>query len=235
MNAVIGWLFYWITTHCLRVLLWVYSRWEVVGKEHIPRHGPAILAANHINMIDPPLLATCLPRRATFLGKQELFQIPFWGHLYRQYGAIPVRRYQADLAALRRSVEALKEGRLLVMFPEGTRSRDARLARGYPGTAMIALRSGAPIIPVAISGSEVVELPGIFLHALLRRPKVRVVFGEPFCLPATKRARAEQIKKSTDIIMERIAALLPEQYRGEYAYAGERPPSASVERTEVPS
>lgn len=231
MNAVIGWLFYWITTHGLRALLWVYSRWEVVGREHLPKRGPAIIAANHINMIDPPLMATCIPRRATFLGKEELFRIPFWGYLYRGYGAIPVRRYKADLAAVRRAVQALRAGQIVVMFPEGTRSPDARLTRGYPGTALIAMRSGAPVIPVAISGSEVVELPGIFLRALLRRPKVRVVFGEPFHLPQG-RARAEQIQRYTDIIMERIAALLPEGYRGVYSDLGTG--SSEAERSEVP-
>ncbi|MFQ5879261.1 MAG: lysophospholipid acyltransferase family protein [Dehalococcoidia bacterium] len=235
MNAVVGWLFYWFTTHGLRVVLWVYSRWEVVGRKHIPRRGPAILAANHINMIDPPLLATCLRRRATFLGKAELFEIPFWGYLYKQYGAIPVHRHRADLAAVRQAVQALRKGHIVVTFPEGTRSRDARLARGHPGIAMIAMRSGAPVIPIAISGSEVVKLPGIFLRALVRRPKVRVVIGEPFYLPTSARARGEEIKQGTNIIMEQIAALLPEPYRGEYAYIGEGPPSASVERTEIPS
>lgn len=220
MSAIIGWLFYWITTHGLRVLLWIYSRWEVVGREHVPRKGPAVIACNHINMIDPPLLATCLPRRARFLAKEELLHLPFWGYLYKQYGAIPVRRYKADLAAVRLGVDALRRGQLVVMFPESTRSSDAQLTRGYPGAALMAVRSGVPVIPVAISGSEVVHLPGIFLRALLRRPKVRVVFGEPFYLP-TGRARGEQIKQYTDIIMERIAALLPERYRGEYAYVGE--------------
>ena len=221
MNSLVGWLFYWATTHTLRALLWVYSRWEVVGREHLPRKGPVIIAANHINMIDPPLLATCIPRRATFLAKDEFFRVRFWGYLFRQYGAVPVRRNKADLSAVRKAVQALQKGDIVVMFPEGTRSRDAQLARGQVGAALIAIRSGIPVIPVAISGSEVVKLPGIFLRALVRRPRVRVVFGEPFQLPSGRQAKG-QIKTYTDIIMEHIAALLPEQYRGEYSYVSER-------------
>jgi 1-acyl-sn-glycerol-3-phosphate acyltransferase len=206
----------------------------VIGKEHIPKKGPAIVAVNHINLIDPPLMATCLPRRALFLAKQELLGPGFWGYLRRQYGGIPVRRDQADLAAVHKVVQALGQGHLVVIFPEGTRSTDARLARGQAGVALVAMRSGAPIIPVAISGSEVVKLPGIFLHALVLRPKVRIVFGEPFYLPKG-RARAEQIRRYTDIMMEHIAVLLPEQYRGEYAYVGQEPSSAKTGPSGVPS
>jgi 1-acyl-sn-glycerol-3-phosphate acyltransferase len=235
MSLVIGWLFRWFTTLGLWTILKLFSRWEVIGRENIPRKGPVILASNHLNMIDPPLLATCTPRYPLFLTKRELLERPFWGYLFRHYGGIPVDRFQADLKAIHEVIRVLKQGRIVVIFPEGTRSREVRLQKGHPGVALIAMRSGAPVVPVAISGSEVVKVPGIFLRVLWLRPKVRIVFGKPMQLPSEK-ASGEQIRKYSDIIMERIAELLPEPYRGEYAYVGQSPLTFSTapERSEVP-
>ena len=138
------------------------------------------------------------------------------GGLYvRSIGAFPVRRFEADLKALRRAVQVVRRGQALVMFPEGTRSRTGSMGRGHPGTAMVALRTGAPILPVAVTGTEVVRLPRAFLHPF-RRTRVRLVVGEPFFLPSVGRARAEDFDCCTDIIMSHIAASPPPQYRGYY-------------------
>ncbi len=233
MSRVIGWLFRWFTTLGLWTILKLFSRWEVIGRENIPRNGPAILASNHLNMIDPPLLATCTPCYPLFLTKRELLERPFWGYLFKHYGGISVDRFKADLKAIRDVTRTLEQGRLVIIFPEGTRSREAKLQKGQPGVALIAVKSGAPVLPIAISGSEVVKVPGIFLKVLWLRPRVRIVFGKPFQLPAVKRASGEQIREYSDIIMERIAELLPESYRGEYAYVGQNPPTLEAERTEV--
>jgi 1-acyl-sn-glycerol-3-phosphate acyltransferase len=193
------------------VLIW--SRREVLGLENVPRHGPAILASNHLNLADPPLLAALVPRRLIFMAKLELWSTPIIGPLYGLYGCIPVRRFEADVAALRRAEKVLRQRHVLAMFPEGTRSRHPGLGKGHPGTAVIALRSGVPIVPVGVSGTEVVSLPRCFL----RRARVRITFGQPFTLPQGQRLTTELAEEGTERIMREIAALLPEAYRGAYA------------------
>jgi 1-acyl-sn-glycerol-3-phosphate acyltransferase len=114
---------------------------------------------------------------------------------------------------------------MLVMFPEGTRSRTGGLSRGHPGTGLIALRTGAPVLPVAVTGTEHVRWPWIFLKPLSMR-HVKVTIGEPFRLPPVERINSEAATEATTTIMRRIAALLPPQYRGVYADAEERPVEA---------
>lgn len=219
-------LFYWACTYLLRAVLTLLTRWEVVGRERFPKEGPVLLVANHLKAADPPILGAAAPRRVTFMAKQELFDAPVIGVLARWYGAFPVRRFDADLRALRRAQETLKQGGVVGMFPEGTRSGGRGLGPGQPGSALIALRTGAPVVPAAITGTEVVTLPSIFWK-LLRRPRIRIVLGEPFRLEADGRLTAEQVQQATDEVMRRIAALLPEQYRGVYreAPAAERQPA----------
>lgn len=217
--------FYWACTYLLRAVLWLLTRWEVTGRDRFPREGPVLLVANHLKAADPPLLGAASPRRVTFMAKQELFRAPVIGVLARWYGAFPVRRFDADLRALRQAQETLKDGGVVGMFPEGTRSGGRGLGPGQPGSALIALRTGAAVVPAAITGTEVITLPGIFWR-LLRRPRIRIVLGEPFHLESGGRLTAEQVQQATDEIMRRIAALLPEQYRGVYAEAvasGPRP------------
>lgn len=209
-------LFYWlITATWVRLVVKINIKGEISGRENIPRKGPLIIASNHINEADPPIIAALIPRRIVWMGKQELFDILFFGGLYHLYGAIPVRRFQADLKALRKAQEALRKGLALGMFPEGTRSRSGHLGKGEPGTALIALRTGAPILPIGIAGTETVKLP----WALFKRTPVRVAIGEPFTLPKVDRIRTPMVEEGTETIMRRIAALLPPQYRGVYAAA----------------
>jgi 1-acyl-sn-glycerol-3-phosphate acyltransferase len=205
--------FYWLAVSFFRVCVFIWSRREVLGLQNVPRHGPAILASNHLNLADPPLLASLVPRRTIFMAKLELWSTPVVGWMYGLGGCIPVRRFEADVGALRRAEKVLREGHVLVMFPEGTRSRHPGLGKGHPGTAVIALRSGVPIVPVGVSGTEVVSLPGCFL----RRTRVRVAFGQPFTLPRGERLTTELAEQGTERIMKEIAALLPEAYRGAYA------------------
>ena len=196
----------------------VYCRkLEVVGRENIPREGGLILASNHLNNADPPAVALAIqPRYPMYMAKREMIGWPILGPAFRTFGAFPVRRGEADLSALRAAGELVRDGALLVMFPEGTRSRTGGLTRGHPGTAMIALRTGAPILPVAVTGTEGVVWPWIFLKPYSIK-HVRVVIGEPFRLPPVERVTSEATAQATDLIMRRIAALLPPQYRGVYA------------------
>lgn len=204
--------FYWLCVSILRVIFLLFSRRQVIGRQNLPRQGPLIIVSNHLNNADPGFLAVALPRRIVFMAKHEIFDWPLLGQMFRWAGVFPVHRFEADLAALRRAGRVLKEGQALGMFPEGTRSRNGGLGPAYPGTALIALRSGAPIVPVAITGTE--QVTG--LRALLRRPALRMVIGEPFFLPGGKRIRTAEVLEGTEIIMRRIAELLPPQYRGVY-------------------
>ncbi|MEW6034223.1 MAG: lysophospholipid acyltransferase family protein [Chloroflexota bacterium] len=188
------------------------TRTRVVGGENIPRQGPAIMACNHLSMSDPPLLVACLPRKLTFVGKVELWRNPVLGALADWYGAFPVDRRTTDTGALRRSLQVLKEGGALVVFPEGTRSLEARLLPGQPGAALVALRSGAPVLPVAITGTT-----GAGLNWVWRRPRVTVSIGRPFTLSKAKgKPLTGQLAPATEAIMRSIAALLPPQHRGAY-------------------
>jgi 1-acyl-sn-glycerol-3-phosphate acyltransferase len=206
-------LFYRFAKLVIGLILLVWTRKEVVGLKNVPKRGPVILASNHVNLLDPPLLAVVLPRRIVYMGKIELWKTPVIGPLYTLAGFIPVRRFEGDLPALRKAEKTLRQNQVLGMFPEGTRSRKPGLGKGQPGTAIIALRSGAPIVPVAVTGTEGVAVPRSFF----RITRVRVAFGKPFELPKDRRLNTELVEKCTERIMKEIAALLPEGYRGVYA------------------
>jgi len=219
---------YWLVIGLIRLCMRVYLRsWSVEGREHVPASGGAILVSNHLNNADPCVIPGVLRRRVVTMAKKEMFRWPGLSLLFRFIGAFPVDRKGADLAALREAQAVLNDGLLLLMFPEGTRSKDRQLHRGFPGSAIIAYRTGAPIVPVAIWGSEHVKWPWVFVRPLLQ-PKITVRFGEPFYLPKTERVTSEAAKAGTDEIMRRIAALLPEEYRGEYRDAVVRPPATAA-------
>jgi len=205
--------FYWLNVRTWVSLVMLFAaRVDVQGRENIPRHGPLILVSNHLNNGDPPVLTWATPRRVVWMAKIELFRMPVIGLLFRAFGLIPVRRFEADLTALRKSREALNNGCVLGMFPEGTRSGGRGLKEGEPGTAVIALRTGAPILPVAIWGTEHVKLP----RDLVGRTRINVRYGPPFQVPHSRRVTKEQVAEATHEIMRRIAELLPPQYRGKY-------------------
>lgn len=205
--------FYWAMTRLMRLVVWTFGRYEVLGKERVPTAGPLIVVANHLHNADPPLLGAAVPRRIRFMAKQELYDSPF-GIFMRLFGAFPVRRFEADLGALRRAQSILKDGGVIGMFPEGHRSRGGGMGPPHPGTALVALRSRAPLLPVAITGTERVREGPL---VLLRKPRIRVVIGEPFTLEGGRRITAAEVEAGTDTIMRRIAALLPPAYRGMYA------------------
>jgi 1-acyl-sn-glycerol-3-phosphate acyltransferase len=212
--------FYWLNVRTwASILMLISARLHLEGKENIPRHGSLILVSNHLNNADPLALTVLFPRRVVWMTKKEWFDTPVVGWLFHLFGLIPVRRFEADLKALRKAQQALARGSVLGMFPEGTRSKFAALGEGEPGTAVIALRTGAPILPLAIWGTENVKLPRDFL----RRNRVNVRIGHPFRLPDAKRLDKGRVAEGTREIMEHIAALLPEQYRGSYSGTATEP------------
>ena len=191
-----------------------WTQWELVGRENVPESGGVILVSNHLASADPPMLAAALyPRWPKFMAKVELFQKPLVGHLFALSGAFPVRRFEADLGALREAERLLGQGEILGMFPEGHRSDTGALIEAHPGTAMIALRSGAAVVPVAITGSQHLRRGW---RVFLQRPRVRVIFGEPFRLERGGKVDREAVDAGNLRIMREIAVRLPATYRGVY-------------------
>lgn len=194
------------------------TRMRVRGRSNVPASGPLLVVANHLSVADPPLLGAALPRPVTFMAKEELFRLP-GGLLIRALGAIPVRRTRMSVEALRRALRVLRGGGVLGVFPEGKRSRSCHMEPAEFGTAFIALRSSAPVLPVGIFGSENLER----LETALRRPSVTITIGEPFSVPKIEgKITREQLAHATDVIMSRIANTLPPSYRGYYGHRAEK-------------
>lgn len=197
-----------------RMLLFLLTHWRVRGRENMPEQGPLLIVANHINLADPPILAVSIRRKAMFMAKEELFRSRFSRFFMRNFGAFPVRRGQLDRGALRRAEQLLAQGSALIMFPEGQRSKNAQLQPAFAGSALVAVRSDVPILPVGITGTEKIKGRAW----LFRRPRITINIGHPFYLPAVngKLTRAE-LAQLTNFMMEHIAELLPPEYRENYA------------------
>jgi 1-acyl-sn-glycerol-3-phosphate acyltransferase len=194
----------------------IVAHLRVEGLEHVPPHGAAILAPNHISSVDIPLVAYPIPRVTHFMAKAELFHARVLGGFIRLLGAFPVRRGESDREALRVAERLLADGQVVAIFPEGHRSEGCALIEAHTGVALIAMRAEVPVIPVAIWGSEQA------LHGwryLWNRPTVTICYGAPVTLrtDGTRRTSAD-VKRGTDEIMGRVAAMLPPRYRGIYAH-----------------
>jgi 1-acyl-sn-glycerol-3-phosphate acyltransferase len=209
--------FYWPGTAIIGFvarLLWG-ARVES-GDEHIPRSGPFILVANHCSNVDPLILGWAVGNRRNrlihFMAKAEMRPWPILGWLASQSGVFFVRRGEADRAAQRFSLEALAAGRPIALHPEGTRSRDGRLKAGRSGAALLAMRSGAALLPAGISGTHRI-FPGRSRFPHPTRIVIRI--GEPFTLPHVPDGRLdrEALAAGTESIMAAIAKLLPEDQR----------------------
>ena len=193
----------------VRIIFAIIFDVHTVGRQNVPETGPLIIASNHLSWADVPLIPAFLKRRVVYMAKEETFKAK-GGWLVRFLGAFPVKRGEADRQSLRTAEEQLKAGRILVIFPEGTRSKIHTLGQAHAGMGMIALRSGAPVLPVAIYGSE---------HSFKKfRPRITIIYGEPMSLtPKGKKITREDIDQSTEQVMLRISSMLPPEYRGVYA------------------
>jgi 1-acyl-sn-glycerol-3-phosphate acyltransferase len=211
---------YWGANYALRVVLTVLTRWRVKGREKIPTEGGLIVVSNHLSNADPPILASGIARRRIrFMAKIELFKYPF-GIVPRLYGAFPVRRFEADMGALMNAERMLKRGEVIGMFPEGTRSKTGKIGKPHQGTAIIALRSGATLLPCAIYGTQRLGNP----LNVLRYLKMGVNIGDPIQVEQVKRPTEEQVNNLTERLFAAIVAQLPPDYRGSYldTYTGSK-------------
>ena len=151
-------------------------RLEVRGAEHVPATGPAMIVANHSSVLDPPIVGGAVRRHLHFLAKAELFGIPLFGRLLRAVNARPVRRDGSDARALREALRILEAGHALLVFPEGTRGHEGVLREGKAGAGMLALLSGARVVPAYVEGTGRALPRG---RAIPSPAKVRVSFGPP--------------------------------------------------------
>jgi 1-acyl-sn-glycerol-3-phosphate acyltransferase len=199
----------------VRFLIKHLSHTEFINAENIPAEGGVILATNHMSHLDTPLLFVN-PQRPdiTALVTTKYLEKPLVKWFTTVAEGIWIDRDIADFSAIRKASEEIKKGRALGIAPEGTRSKTGELQEGKPGTVMLALKTGVPIVPVAITGTE--DAFAKIKH--LRRPHLTVTFGEPIILPEFQpNHRSEALQHWTETLMERIAEMLPEKYRGVYS------------------
>ncbi|MDW7651676.1 MAG: lysophospholipid acyltransferase family protein [Bacillota bacterium] len=183
-----------------QIFAWIFMtvyRWDVGGRENIPEQGPFILCANHISWWDPPLVGALTKHKVRFMAKEELFNIPVIGKILPLIHVFPVKRNSADRRAIKTALDTLKEGGNLGIFPEGTRSRTADLLPPQAGVGLIAVKSEAPVVPVAIIGPYVPFKP------------LKIRIGEPVRFPEYygSKAKAGDLEDVAKQIMSEIARL----------------------------
>ena len=203
---------HWLGLYCLSN----FGRLEVLGRESVPPYGPLIVVANHVSYNDPPMLLASIPRALHFIAKQELFNFTLTNYFLKQFNVYPFNRTGHGVDAMRLMLRLLAEDRAVVIFPEGHRSPDHAMRKAMLGVAYLAHRSQAPILPVGITGTE--TFPVWRLPIPLRNMRANI--GQPFTLPMIEGNPSRQVLESLrDMVMGRVAAMLPEEYRGVYATA----------------
>ncbi len=222
---------YWILKVVLSPVLSLLWRVKVEGREHVPAHGPAVLAANHQSFCDSIFLPLVLRRRVTYVAKAEYFDHWRTAWFFRAAGQIPLKREGGDASqrALDTATEVLSSGRLLCIYPEGTRAPDVRLHRGHTGAARLAVRCHVPIIPVGIVGTRVVQPPGSRWMRPFRPVTIR--FGPPVayrrqrtapitgtCGAPDPAAEKVELRGITDSLMSAVGQLSGQEYVDTYAH-----------------
>jgi len=189
----------------LRIIFYGYLRMVVEGEQNVPSTGSVLLVSNHLSSLDPFAIGIACHRKVHFLGKQELFRIPVLAYFIRQWGAIPVDRKATDIAAMRVAVKVIRQGEILGIFPEGTRSTSGELQRFREGAAKIALRFRLPIIPVGAIGTRTSLPPGAWFP---RPVPIKLRFGPSFQLAPPGQPPPESLQAAAALIRTRIASLL---------------------------
>jgi len=177
---------------------------KIEGKERIPRKGAMIITANHRSYLDPVVLALLVRRRMNFMAKEELFRHPGFGFLIRNLGAFPVKRERLNKLAFKKALQILKEGRILALFPEGTRSRSGKLGRLKEGPIRIAHHCRVPVVPVVIQGTEKVLPPGKKIPGW---GKIKLRVGKPFLPVSSPEEREKAFKKALKQLKDEMISL----------------------------
>jgi len=194
-----------------RFLLHLLFGYRTEGAEKVPEKGPVILAANHLSILDPIAIGAGIKRPVSFLARADVFRLPVLSWLLPWLYAIPVERGIGDLSAIKGAIRALERGMAFGIFPEGTRSRSGRLQPFKTGVAAIAFRTGSPVVPVAVVGSEKAWPVGRKLFRL--RQPIRVVYGDPIPVPRKTEVSHQELENLTREIEAQVRELLPPQYR----------------------
>src|SRR5436305_10961181 len=174
----VNWVVYWVARAVLQPFFLVYFRLSRLGREHVPESGPVIFAANHRSFLDPFVIATIARRPMYYVAKEELFRRPLTAWFLNALGAFPVRRGQGDGDMIETARAILDRGDAVLIFPEGTRIRPGALGRPKRGVGRLALETGAPVVPVAVIGTEAIRKGW-----RIRPHKVRIRVGAPLTFP----------------------------------------------------
>jgi len=189
---------YWIVYFLTKVVSWIFFPFTAYQTARIPRQGAFILASNHISNLDPVLLGICSVRRLNFMAKIELFK-GVLGFILTRLGSFPVKRGEADLGAMKEALKRLKNGRVVLIFVEGTRRIGNATPKAQAGVGFLAIKSGVPIIPVYVKGTNQVMAPG---SKSIKRGFVSATFGEPFYVND-----APTYEEASQRILDKIYAL----------------------------
>jgi 1-acyl-sn-glycerol-3-phosphate acyltransferase len=205
----------WLVNHIIKFLTNILLKIDKSELSKVPHEGPLLVVMNHVNFLDAPIIVTHMhPRRTTGLVKKETWDNAFHRFLFNTWDGIPIDRDIADFTAFREAQKALKDGKLLAVAPEGTRTEDGHLIQAKPGVAMLAVKADVPILPIAYYGHE--SFSGNLKK--LKRTPMFIKVGEPFRIHLNGHVREKGVMQEVaDEIMIEIAKLLPESYRGVYA------------------
>jgi 1-acyl-sn-glycerol-3-phosphate acyltransferase len=209
-----------------RMIFHILGRIKVMGRENIPYGQPYVVAMNHISIFDPPLIAAFWPEVLEIVGASDVFEKPGQGQLLKSYGVIPVHRGEYDRALMQRAIAAINAGYPLLIAPEGGRSHVTAMRRALPGISYIIEKTEVPVVPAGLVGTT-----DDFWQRAKRgeRPQLEVRIGSYFNLPPITEkgaARREARQRNADLVMQRVAGLLPEDYRGVYADTAINPAEA---------
>lgn len=209
-----------------RLIFHILGQIKITGKKNVPYGKPYVVAMNHISIFDPPLAASFWPEVLEIVGASDVFDKPGQGQILKLYGVVPVHRGEYDRALLRHVIAAIKAGHPLLIAPEGGRSHVTAMRRANPGIAYIVEETGVPVVPVGLVGTT-----DDFWQRAKRgeRPRLEIRIGKPFSLPPITEkgaARREARQHNADLVMQYVAGLLPEDYRGVYADAAILPTQA---------
>ena len=201
----------------IRLIFHVLGRVKIVGKENIPYGRPYVVAMNHISIFDPPLAGSFWPENLEIVGASDVFEKPGQGEILKIYGVIPVHRGEYDRALMQRVITAINSGYPLLIAPEGGRSHVTAMRPAQPGVAYIVEKTNVPVVPVGIVGTT-----DDFWQRAKRgeKPNLEMRIGKPIDLPRITEkgaARREARQRNADLVLQYVAGLLPEDYRGVYA------------------